>query len=76
MNRINTFIKSLFWHISKGCPKSSAFLIKQRYDICRQCSQFDGNKHICLECGCNINNKKQFMNKLAWLDQKCPLGKW
>jgi hypothetical protein len=29
-----------------------------------------------MECGCNINNKKIFMNKLAWADQKCPLGKW
>lgn len=30
----------------------------------------------CLECGCNITNKRQFMNKLAWSDQKCPLDKW
>lgn len=27
-------------------------------------------------CGCNVNNKKIFLNKLAWADQECPLGKW
>ena len=31
---------------------------------------------MCNVCGCNINQKKQFFNKLAWADQKCPLGKW
>jgi hypothetical protein len=27
-------------------------------------------------CGCNVNTKKVFLNKLAWADQECPLGKW
>jgi hypothetical protein len=27
-------------------------------------------------CGCNVNDKKIFLNKLAWADQKCPLEKW
>ena len=27
-------------------------------------------------CGCNVNGKKVFLNKLAWADQECPLGKW
>lgn len=27
-------------------------------------------------CGCNVNRKKVFLNKLAWADQECPLGKW
>jgi hypothetical protein len=30
----------------------------------------------CSVCGCNINTKKIFMNKLAWADQECPIGKW
>lgn len=76
MNRIKTFLRSLFWHISRGCPKSSISLIKDRYNICIQCSQFDPTNSQCLECGCNITKKKQFMNKLAWLDQQCPLNKW
>jgi hypothetical protein len=27
-------------------------------------------------CGCAISNKKIFLNKLAWADQECPIGKW
>jgi hypothetical protein len=30
----------------------------------------------CMMCGCNVNNKKIFMNKLAWADQECPDKKW
>jgi uncharacterized paraquat-inducible protein A len=74
--KLLTFIKSLTWHIYSGMPKSSQKLINERYNICSSCDQFEHIKSICLICGCNINNKKQFMNKLAWLDQKCPKEKW
>ena len=37
---------------------------------------FDNNNAQCLMCGCNINTKKTFFNKLAWADQKCPIDKW
>lgn len=59
-----------------GFPKSSQKLIDSRYKICIACDSFDNKNSQCLICGCNINNKKMFMNKLAWLDQKCPLDKW
>ncbi len=74
--RLKTFLKSLIWHISLGLPKSSYKTILYRYDICSRCDSFDSAYDQCLECGCNINTKKQFMNKLAWADQECPLGKW
>lgn len=76
MNRIKTFIRSLIWHISRGCPKSSQKLINQRYSICTVCDYYDGQEKQCTHCGCNINNKKIFLNKLAWLDQHCPINKW
>jgi len=76
ITKIKTFIKSLTWHIYSGMPKSSQKLINERYDICLSCNQFEGTKSICLVCGCNINNKRIFMNKLAWKDQKCPENKW
>ncbi len=76
MNKIITFIRSLFWHIYSGCPKSTQDLIDYRYDICLNCDKINEEKNTCLVCGCNINNKKIFINKLAWLDQKCPLNKW
>lgn len=75
-NRILTFLRSLFWHISRGLPKSSRKTINERFAICLSCDAYDPKRSICRACGCNINNKKTFMNKLAWADQECPLGKW
>jgi hypothetical protein len=71
MGRILTFVKSLIFHIYSGLPKST-----QEYGICLSCDSFDNQNSQCLECGCNINNKRIFMNKLAWADQECPLNKW
>lgn len=76
MKRIITFIKALIWHIWAGFPKSSKDEINRRFAICNGCEMFDRLNSQCLECGCNINNKKIFLNKLAWADQKCPLNKW
>lgn len=76
INRIVRFIKSYNKHIANGSPKSSQKLINYRYNICLICESFDKNKNICKECGCNINNQKILLNKLAWADQKCPLNKW
>jgi len=76
MYKIVTFFRSLFWHMCAGFPKSSQELIDSRYLICMDCTSFDKFNSQCLECGCNINKKKIFMNKLAWKDQKCPTGKW
>lgn len=59
-----------------GLPKSTQEQINERYNICLSCDSYDSNNKICLQCGCNINNKRVFLNKLAWADQKCPLNKW
>jgi uncharacterized paraquat-inducible protein A len=74
--RIATFLKSLFWHIYSGSPKSSQTLIEHRFFICSACEFFDHKNKQCLQCGCNISNKKIFLNKLAWADQQCPIGLW
>jgi hypothetical protein len=76
LSQIATFIKSLFFHIGAGFPKSSQETINYRYSICEQCDSFDKIESQCIECGCNINKRRIFLNKLAWLDQQCPLNKW
>lgn len=70
------FVKSLLFHIYRGFPKCTQSQINYRYNICLDCESYDQNNKECLECGCNVNNKKIFMNKLAWADQQCPLNKW
>jgi uncharacterized paraquat-inducible protein A len=74
--RLITFLKSLWFHIWLGFPKSSQKEINERYNICLSCKDFDSKNSQCTICGCNINNKKIFLNKLAWADQECPIGKW
>lgn len=74
--RIITFIKSLVWHIYSGFPKSTQEQINYRFNICKSCDMYDTKNSQCLVCGCNLSNKKIFMNKLAWADQECPMKKW
>lgn len=74
--KIRRFIRALLFHIGAGMPKSTQDQINHRYLICLSCDSFDKNNAQCMECGCNINNKRIFMNKLAWADQQCPLNKW
>ena len=74
--KIKNFIKSLIWHAYSGFPKSSQELINYRYKICNDCDMMNKSANQCLVCGCNISNKKIFMNKLAWKDQARPKNKW
>lgn len=76
IQKIATFFKSLFFHIWSGLPKSTQEEINHRYGICSICEMYDKKNSSCMMCGCNINTKKIFLNKLAWADQECPLGKW
>lgn len=74
--KIKTFIKSVFFHIYAGLPKATQSEINSRYEICISCDNFHSEDSLCLLCGCNLSNKKQFLNKLAWADQECPANKW
>jgi len=74
--KLKTFLKSLLFHVWAGFPKSTQQEIDSRYLICFACDQFNKNKQECGVCGCAINRKKIFLNKLAWADQSCPLDKW
>ena len=76
LTKIKNFIKSLAFHIWAGFPKANAKEIDYRYQICFNCEEFIKQENMCGICGCNITNKKQFLNKLAWADQECPLKKW
>jgi uncharacterized paraquat-inducible protein A len=74
--KVKTFLKSLWFHVWSGFPKSTIGEITQRYLICLTCEDFDQQRSECKVCGCAISTKKIFMNKLAWSDQECPKGKW
>lgn len=64
------------FHIWNGFPKTTKSEILYRYSICVACEKFNSKKSECGVCGCAINEKSKFLNKLAWADQECPVGKW
>jgi hypothetical protein len=74
--KLKNFAKSLFWHVYRGFPKSGNKIILYRYNICLVCDKYNQKEKECNVCGCNISDKNIFLNKLAWADQECPLGKW
>lgn len=74
--RIQTFLKSLWFHIYNGFPKTTQSEILYRYNICVDCDKFDKIKSQCGVCGCYLSKKSKFLNKLAWADQECPINKW
>jgi uncharacterized paraquat-inducible protein A len=74
--KLHTFIKSLIWHVQRGLPKSTQDQINTRFSICETCEDFNAKNNQCNVCGCNVNKKRIFLNKLAWADQQCPKNKW
>jgi|TARA_Y100000310_G_C20256945_1_gene611787 hypothetical protein len=72
--RLKNFTISAIKHVAKGMPTCTQEEIDERLEICRGCKWFRGGS--CRKCGCACNNNKKFLNKLAWADQECPIGKW
>lgn len=68
VKRAITFAKASAEHIKAGHKQTSEELQKLRLDICNSCEH--GDNTDCYICGCNIPKK------VAWAEQKCPLGKW
>lgn len=68
------FITALTRHAADGMRKCSEEEVNERLAICQDCSSFDGDR--CKECGCQCNERRLFLNKLAWRSEVCPLGKW
>lgn len=77
LTKVKTFFKSLWFHIWLGFPKCTLEQIEKRFKICSEsCDMYNTKDSTCMMCGCNLSRKKIFLNKLAWADQECPLGKW
>jgi hypothetical protein len=74
IDKVIGFGKAATQHLAKGNPKCTEEQIAERYDICKSCEFFQNN--ICAKCGCNLVREQIYMNKLAWADQSCPIGKW
>jgi hypothetical protein len=54
--------------------KCSTEQIEERFSICSGCEFY--KESTCEKCGCHTVRDQIYMNKLAWKDQECPIGKW
>tara|TARA_R100000008_G_scaffold51266_1_gene30787 strand:- start:249 stop:611 length:363 start_codon:yes stop_codon:yes gene_type:complete len=72
--KLKNFAVSAIKHAVNGMPTCTQEEINERLAVCQGCKWFRGQK--CYKCGCACNNNKKFLNKLAWADQECPIGKW
>jgi hypothetical protein len=82
LQRILNFTAAATKHAIAGNPVVSEEVLKQRLDLCRACELYKPNNNavggVCTHetCGCNIQDNLNYLNKIAWADQKCPIGKW
>lgn len=80
--KIKNFAKAAASHLEKGNPTVTEEQLSRRLEICKTCVLFkptaDGLGGTCLHnsCGCSIKDTLEYMNKIAWADQECPVGKW
>lgn len=74
LQKVRNFAKATVRHVAAGMPMATDEEILRRHDICRGCEFFKNNS--CSKCGCPIYRDKKFISKLAWADEKCPVGKW
>jgi hypothetical protein len=75
IRRAATFAAAAYQHAVCGFPRCTQAQIDVRLDSCQACNYFDGTRCTHDDCGCNVN-REGWLNKLAWADQSCPIGKW
>ena len=74
LQKAGNFAKSAAAHVAAGMPRASDAEIERRFAICQGCEHYDGK--ACTQCGCPVVRESRFVSKLAWANEKCPVGKW
>lgn len=79
--RIANFVKAVVKDVSTGMKRCSKEEVQDRMNICRECELFkmvNQNNGYCSheDCGCSISSHQNYMNKLSWKSESCPVGKW
>jgi hypothetical protein len=72
--KIKNFSKSLIDHAKNNFSLASDAEIERRFKICESCEFFKNSS--CSQCGCPINRYKNYISKLSWDSEKCPIDKW
>ena len=72
--KARNFATSAAKHLAAGMPRATEEQVAERFAICQACEHFDGK--ACRKCGCPIVREKQYISKLSWAKESCPVGKW
>ena len=57
-------------HAAAGFPRASEEEVARRKALCLACEHYRPSDDRCSRCGCHLSVK------MAWEEQKCPVGKW
>jgi hypothetical protein len=74
ITKARNFATSAAKHLAAGMPQATDEQVAARFAICQGCEHFDGK--ACRQCGCPVVRQKQFLSKLSWAGESCPVGKW
>jgi hypothetical protein len=72
--KLANFASAAARHVAAGMPQATEEQVAERFAICQGCEHYDGK--ACRKCGCPIVRQRQFVSKLSWAHEKCPVGKW
>lgn len=74
LEKAKNFASSAARHVAAGMPRCTQEQIDARYAICQQCEHFQNG--ACAKCGCPLVRERQYISKLSWANEECPVGKW
>lgn len=72
--RLANFATSAAKHIAGGMTRCTQEQVDARYAVCQQCEHLQNG--LCVKCGCPLVRERQFISKLSWASEECPIGKW
>lgn len=67
------FASAAVKHMAAGRPETPPGIYQERLSICNACEYNRGGR--CMKCGCGVTGGG-ILDKLAWGDSNCPVGKW
>jgi uncharacterized paraquat-inducible protein A len=74
VQKIKNFSDSLLNHAKNNFIMADDSEIEKRFKICEGCDYFSNGS--CSQCGCPIHRTKNYISKLSWTSEKCPIDKW
>lgn len=83
LTRLKNFSMAALKHVAKGNPTCDPAEVERRFEICKsnKCGFYKEkglDRGMCahISCGCNLAGEVEYLNKLAWPEQRCPMDFW